>query len=908
MPQFYTGMSGPTAIVKLNDLYDLATANSGVLISGMQDVVITTPTDGQALVYDSVTSKWVNETVAGGGSGTTTNTHTIKFNTGTTEGTDLYTFNGSSAKSINFVPGTNVSFSYASNTVTINVNDTSVNWSEIQSKPTTISGYGISDAQPLDGDLTAIAALAGTTGFLKKTAANTWTLDTNTYLTGNQSISFSGAATGSGTTSVALTLATVPVNKGGTNLTTIPAKSVLIANSLDTVTTIVPGNGQSIRMNAGGTAWEAFTPAAGGTGDVLGQASSIANELPLFGDNSGKLISRSTGTGFVKVTSGLVSYDNSTYLTTTGNGSGLTNLNASNLATGTVGTARLGSGTANSTTFLRGDGTWAATGGGGTTTNAYILKFDTGTTEGTDLYTFNGSAAKTIDIKAGTSISISKAAGSVTIGVAGHTHTLSQISDWPVAISTTELGYLDGVTSSIQTQLGGKQASLGFTPENSTNKGVASGYASLDTNTRVPTAQLGTGTANSTTYLRGDGSWQAIAAGGDASTNTATSVDGEVVLFSDTGGKTLKRATGSGLAKLTSGVLSTATAGTDYVAPNVTSTFTATQNFSSSGITLKGSSTGFTTFASANASVTNYTATYPAANTSIPIIGQTITISGPTAARTYTFPDANATLLSTNVTVTVAQGGTGVSTLTGIVKGNGTGAFSAATANSDYLPVNNPSATGQVLCSSSRNGASWGGAQFQAYTNPGSTTDFSSIAYHVQDVSNAPQWGFYAGDNNRFGLYNSDGTARIFTFPVGGVSNGILKITSGDISAATAGTDYAKPDTASSWTAEQTFKEVKDTVFTITDAAGFSIDPANGSVQIVTIAAGRTPVATNFEAGQTVLLGIQGNYAITWTSVNPTWIKAGGTAAAPSAAASGYLWVLLWKVGSTMYMSEVGKV
>ncbi len=42
-----------------------------------------------------------------------------------------------------------------------------------------------------------------------------------------------------------------------------------------------------------------------------------------------------------------------------GNGSNLTNLNASNLSTGTVGTARLASGTANSTTYLRGDQTWA---------------------------------------------------------------------------------------------------------------------------------------------------------------------------------------------------------------------------------------------------------------------------------------------------------------------------------------------------------------------------------------------------------------------------------------------------------------------------------------------------------------------------------------------------------------------
>jgi hypothetical protein len=47
-----------------------------------------------------------------------------------------------------------------------------------------------------------------------------------------------------------------------------------------------------------------------------------------------------------------------------------------------------------------------------------------------------------------------------------------------------------------------------------------------------------------------------------------SSVDGELTLWSSTTGKVLKRATITGLVKATSGVATTATAGTDYVAPS----------------------------------------------------------------------------------------------------------------------------------------------------------------------------------------------------------------------------------------------------------------------------------------------------------------------------------------------------
>lgn len=95
-----------------------------------------------------------------------------------------------------------------------------------------------------------------------------------------------------------------------------------------------------------------------------------------------------------------------------------------------------------------------------------------------------------------------------------------------------------------------------------------------------------------------------------------------------------------------------------------------------------------------------------------------------------------------------------------------------------------------------------------------------------------------------------------------------------------------------------------ENVYTITDAAAFEINPANGTIQTITLGANRTPAATNFAAGQSVTLMINDGtaYTITWTTVAVTWV--GGSA--PTLATSGYTVIELWKVGTTIYGAHVG--
>jgi hypothetical protein len=166
--------------------------------------------------------------------------------------------------------------------------------------PTTLSGYGITDAQPLDADLTAIGGLTGTTGLLKKTAADTWTLDTNTYITGNQTITFTGDAIGSGSTAVTLTLGNSGVTAGTYRSVTVDTKGRVTAG---TNPTTLSGYGitDAQPLSANLTSWSGITTASKQDTLVSGTNIKTVNGNSLLG--SGDLVISGGGGGTGTVTS-----------------------------------------------------------------------------------------------------------------------------------------------------------------------------------------------------------------------------------------------------------------------------------------------------------------------------------------------------------------------------------------------------------------------------------------------------------------------------------------------------------------------------------------------------------------------------------------------------------------------------